>query len=453
MSSPGFNAEDLGARVAAAAENCRVVLESSPAERWEVFAKTSLTRQTELVNSQLHHTVEVEEHGIGLRSWDGSRAGFAAVSGFGPDAAQQLVESAHRGALPAADPMPPQRFLGSNPIPSGPAMPPPGWAQHVAGELGLAMAGLTRNGLELNRTIAQEGRFRWLLTTGDGWSAEDERMVSSLLIEIIIGERSGTWREWVHIADPESFDAGAVANRIGNRALLTGHRVTTDQGLHDLILHPEVSAHLLASVSPLFVATDEAGDPLPGLLDPDGLLASWPLTIVDDRTDPGAPVVSPCDGEGLPARRTLLLEEGAPRHRLASWADARRFDEVPRGGAVRLSYRDRPASGSANLRVETDDGVPAGELLSASRRALYLLRPLAPVVCDPANDTYSLVASGVWLERQRVRGWQPVVELTGGLGTLLRRIDAVGTDLAWYQTAAGMVGAPSLLIRRQPVVG
>jgi PmbA protein len=214
-----------------------------------------------------------------------------------------------------------------------------------------------------------------------------------------------------------------------------------------------MTAQLIAAISPLFLATAIESDPLPGLLDRDGLLSAYALTVVDDRSDPTAPVVSPCDGEGLPARRTLLLEEGAPRHRVASFADAHRFDEVPRGGAVRLSYRDRPATGLVNLKVLTEDGMPAAELLSASRKALYLLRPLAPVVCDFNNNTYSLIASGVWLDRQRLHGWHPVVELSGGLGTLLRRIDAVGTDLCWYQTPQGFVGAPSLLVRRQPVVG
>ena len=138
---------------------------------------------------------------------------------------------------------------------------------------------------------------------------------------------------------------------------------------------------------------------------------------------------------------------------MASWADAIRFDELPRGGAVRRSYRDRPTTGLGNLRVLTDEGMAAGELLAASDRSLYLLRPLAPVVCDLAGDHYSLIASGVWIEHQRVRGWHPVVELRGSIGALLRRVDAVGTDACWYETPCGFVGAPSLLIRRQPVVG
>lgn len=445
--------DDLPAGLARITGICRGLLEAERTTRWEVFAKSSLTRETELVDGRLQRSIEIEESGIGVRIWDGTRTGFAAASGLGTSAGRTAVEAARAGAAPGVDPMPPQRLLGTTAVSSGPKMPPRGWAQHIAGELGLALATLSGGGLRLGRAIVQEGRYGWSLQTAEEWSAEHRRTVASILVEVLVGDRPGTWREWVHIADPATFDAEAVAGRIGNRALLTRHRVVTDQGLHDLLLHPEVSAQLLAAISPLFLASPIDVDPLPGLLSRDGLLAAFALTIVDDRSDPTAPVVGPCDGEGLPARRTLVLEEGAPRHRVASFADARRFNEIPRGGAVRFSYRDRPSTGLANLRVLTDDGMAAGKLLTASDRALYLLRPLAPVRCDLANDTYSLIASGVWLDHQRVRGWHPVVELCGSLGTLLRRIDAVGTDLCWFQTPQGFVGAPSMLIRRQPVVG
>ncbi|MCU0234345.1 MAG: metallopeptidase TldD-related protein, partial [Thermoanaerobaculales bacterium] len=60
---------------------------------------------------------------------------------------------------------------------------------------------------------------------------------------------------------------------------------------------------------------------------------------------------------------------------------------------------------------------------------------------------------GVWLDGREVRGWHPVVELRGSLGRLLQRIEAVGNDRRWFQSGRGFVGAPSLLIRRQRVVG
>jgi predicted Zn-dependent protease len=101
----------------------------------------------------------------------------------------------------------------------------------------------------------------------------------------------------------------------------------------------------------------------------------------------------------------------------------------------------------------TGGGSAATDLLGSADRALYLLRPLASVTIDPSTDSYRLIASGVWLAGRTVRGWHPVVELRGSLGRLLRCIEAVGTDLRWFQTSRGFVGAPSLLVRRQPVVG
>jgi PmbA protein len=192
-------------------------------------------------------------------------------------------------------------------------------------------------------------------------------------------------------------------------------------------------------------------EPVASLLDRDGCLASPALTLVDDRLDPGAPITGPCDGEGMPARRTLLLERGVPRHRLTSYRDAAALGEAPQGGALRLSYRDYPATGIANLKVATERGLPSRELLERAGRALYLLRPLAPILVDYRRDSCRIVAAGVWLDGQAVRGRHPVVELVGSLGTLLRRIDAVGTDAQWFQTERGCVSAPSILVRRQRV--
>ena len=233
----------------------------------------------------------------------------------------------------------------------------------------------------------------------------------------------------------------------------TRRRVTTDSGLRDLILHPEVTAQLIAAIAPLFVATHPDDDRLSDLLDPNGQLATPALTVTDDRCDHEAPITGPCDGEGMASKTTLLLDGGVPRHRLASYRDATRCSEPTHGGALRLSYRDYPGTATANLAIDTRSGVAAARLLESADRALYLLRPVSEVDVDFAGDNYRIVASGVWLDGPKVRGWHPVVELQGSLGRLLRRIDAVGNDRRWFQTARGFVGAPSLLIRRQPVVG
>jgi predicted Zn-dependent protease len=437
------------------ASAARDLLAGAGVERWEVFAKASSTRRVEVHPDVPPESMTVEELGVAVRTFHDGRAGFGAASGGPLDAARRAVEGAISSEVPSpVDPIPPPRLLGVTEIAAPRTLAPAGWAAHVCDQLAASITETSGGALRLRRSVVQEGAYQWLLTTREEFRAEHENASTSLLAEVQLDdERSGVWREWAHIAAPLSYDPTSLAERIANRVLLSRHRLTSDSGLRDLILDPEVTSELLSALSPLFLARPTDRDPLPGLLDRNGELATSTISIVDDRVDPGAPITGPCDGEGLPAMRTLLVESGVPRHRLASWRDSVSCSEIPRGGALRLSYRDYPSTGFANLRIVPDDGLPPGRLLEIADRALYLLRPLAPPWLDPVTDAYRIIASGVWLRGTTVRGWHPVVELRGSISRLLRRIDAVGADPTWFQTDRGCVAAPTLLVRRQPVVG
>ena len=442
-------------RLRSAAATARDVLARSGPCRWEVFTKASVTREVEVAPGSAPRELQVEEMGVAVRTARGGRAGFAAASGLEADAARRAIAGALavEQELPF-DPLPPPHLLAA--ADTGPirGLPPRGWAHHVGEQLEKSVAAISGGRLHLRRCLFQEGTFSWLMQTGEGFVATFDGAACSLLTEVQPAKgRGGVWREWHHVADPAGLDPAAAARRIADRALLVQGRLATGSGLVNLILAPEVAARLLTALSPLLVVCRDRRDPLSKLLDSTGRLASDELTLLDDRLDPEAPIAGPCDGEGLPAARTLLVERGIPRHRLASYRDALAFGEIPHGGALRLSYRDYPSTGIANLRVSTEHGSPPAELLRDAGAALYLLRPLAPVLADLAAGSYRIVASGVWLDNGRVRGWHPVVELRGSLTRLLGRIEAVGTDLAWFQADRGAVGAPSLLIGSQPVMG
>jgi len=308
--------------------------------------------------------------------------------------------------------------------------------------------------LAVVRIEIQEGAFSWTLTTAEGFTATHHDVTCSMLVEVAdMDGEGGVWRDWSWVPDSEQLDPRREASRISDRVLLRACPGSARTGVRDVLLHNEVGAHLLTALAPLFIASPGRPDPLPGLVDQEGRLASRALTVVDDRAGERGPLSGPCAGEGMPSRIMTLVEEGVPRHRAASFRDAVLCEEQPRGGALRISYREAPRGGLANLLVETADGVAPGELLASSDRLLYLLRPVGPVEADLDGDRYRLVASGLSLRDGRLDAWHPVVELSGGLGRLLRRIEAVGTDLRWFQTSDGFVGTPSLLVRRQPVVG
>jgi PmbA protein len=441
-------------RLNQATATARDLLTHSPSERWEVYAKGSFTREVAVVPATGLEVIHSEETGLGVRVSLAGHTGFAAAAGLDPAATRSAVEGALANRVPSPlDPIPPAPLLGTTKVPHKPLLPPQGWAAWAADQLVHSLQ-VHDSQLRLLRAVFQEGAYAWLLTTGDDFVASFEGAACSLLIEVAVGgNAAGTWREWFPITNPEAFDPPAVAAQIANRILLTRVPAMVDTGLRDVIFHSEVTAQLLAALVPFFLATHEDSDALPKMLSRDGQLASHCLTLIDHRADHTAPLFGPCDGEGLPARRTLLIENGIPRHRIASYRDAVLCGEQPRAGALRLSYRDYPVSGIASLQVVAEQGHRASDMLADAERALYLLRPLGPVVIDPQSDTIQVVGSGVWLEGGRVRGWQPVVELRVGIGQLLRRIEAVGTDLAWYQTERGLIRAPSLLVRRQNVVG
>jgi len=440
-------------RLHRAAAQTRDLVEYAGADRWEFFAKASYTREVEVKTGGGLVVSHAEEMGVAVRTRRRRSSGFAAASGLEADAPRRAVDGALASELDAeSDPLPPRRLLAAVAHPDPPPLPPEGWASHAADELARSMAASFGERLNLSRCVVQEGAYGWVLTTGDGFVAAHLATACSIAVATRAGQSAMIWNDLRLLTDPESFDAESLVAGIGNRALLTLAEPMSDSGLKDVLLHPEVTAHFLAGLLPLFCSTSPETDPLPQLLDRSGLLTSPVLSLADDRTDRSAPTGGPCDGEGLPSRRILLLERGVPRHRLACYRDAVVHGETPRGGAVRYSYRDYPETGAANLVVDVTEGDNPGELLARTDRVLYLLRPMAAVAVNTADDTYRLLATGVWLHRGRVMGLQPVVELRGSLGHLLRRIEAVGTDLSWHQTAAGLVAAPSLLIRRQPIV-
>lgn len=445
----------LEARLWEAAAMARDVLEHSRAERWEFFAKASRHFEITARGGRSDRLRRVEETGVAVRTLRAGRSGFAAGSGLGVDAARRAVDGAASAARPVAtDPLPPDHLLTTVDEVKGRPAVDEDWLRQALAEIGHSLREIGGDRLEIPSVAARAGRFGAILAGSGGFVAGWGDAAAELVVELRLpGSARGTWRERCRLPGPEDFDARRVAAALTSRALLTLARTTADQGLKDLLLHPEVSAHLLAALAPVLLVMPPDDDPLPRLLDRHGALAARAITLVDTRIDPDGPWRAPCDGEGLGSARTLLVEEGVPRHRTGCYRDAVATGDAPRGGAVRVSYRDPPRSGLSGLRLETGGGCAPAQLLEQAGRALYLLRPLAPVECDLAADSYRIVASGVWLDRGAVVGWHPVVELRGGLGRLLRRISAVGTDRTWYDTPAGPVGASSLLVRRQPVLG
>jgi len=170
------------------------------------------------------------------------------------------------------------------------------------------------------------------------------------------------------------------------------------------------------------------------------------FTVVDDGRLPGRVGSRPFDGEGLPTRRTVVLEDGVLTSYLLDTYSARKLGLRSTGNASR-SLGQPPGVGPTNFHVVPGPHSPA-EIIASVRSGLYVTELIGFGVNLVTGD-YSRGAAGLWIEDGRLA--YPVEEITiaGNLLDMLAGIEMVGSDLTWR----GAFAAPTLKLRRMTVAG
>ena len=175
-------------------------------------------------------------------------------------------------------------------------------------------------------------------------------------------------------------------------------------------------------------------------------VASEQVTIVDDGTLPGLFGTSPFDDEGVPSRRTVVIERGVLRSFLLNTYTARKLGLKTTGNAAR-GITGNASVGHGNLFLEKGQR-SAEEIVRGISKGLYVTELIGSGVNIVTGD-YSRGAAGLWIENGEFA--YPVSEITvaSNLGQMLMEIEAVGSDLDFR----GSVASPTLVIREMTVSG
>jgi PmbA protein len=175
-------------------------------------------------------------------------------------------------------------------------------------------------------------------------------------------------------------------------------------------------------------------------------LASPLVTIVDDPLVPRGLGSRPFDGEGLPSRRTVVVERGVLASYLLDTYSARRLGLEATGHAAREDGGGVTV-GYTNLYLEPGPWAPE-EILRTVGRGLYVTELIGFGVNFTTGD-YSRGAVGYWIEDGELA--YPVEEITiaGNLRRMLGDVEMVGRDLSFRDQTA----APTLKIARMTVAG
>jgi PmbA protein len=409
--------------------------------RFEVFARLGESLHVTRSQDGSLERRETRELGVACRVAAGGRTGFAAAAGSAARAGRQAALAALDTMLPAPDPLPPVAVLGTSgsDLPHAPADAEA--RELFARELAAACAAEASR-VTVVQTRLLSGRSTSALATGEGFVAR--ATAGGAVVELLLAPPTGPWRH-CHFAAPSLADLQpeTLARRAIEASLLATRGDPPPRQLADVLLAPAVAAPLVVALAQHLAREPDDGDPFARAR----VSAAWHL--VDERPGPAGLLPLPWDGEGLPARRLVLIAGGRVRERFATWERAQRHGEQP-GGAVRSSYRHPPRPGPANLVVLSPTATRQPDLLAQLGNGFYLALPAGPVRIDQATGHFAIRTAAVAVRGGRAVTAHPLVDLRGSFRRLLRGLAATGGDAESFSLASA-VTTPSLLFHRLEV--
>jgi PmbA protein len=175
-------------------------------------------------------------------------------------------------------------------------------------------------------------------------------------------------------------------------------------------------------------------------------VASDLVTVIDDGTLPGLFGTSPFDDEGVPSRRTTVIERGVLKSYLLNTYAARKLGMKTTGNASR-GLTGNAGIGHGNFFLEA--GVQTPEQILAGIPNGFYVTELMGFGVNIVTGDYSRGAAGLWIRNGELAFAVSEVTIAGNLIEMLRGIEAVGNDLEFR----GSVAAPTIKIGEMTVGG
>jgi PmbA protein len=262
-------------------------------------------------------------------------------------------------------------------------------------------------------------------------------------------QRDGWWTGARRMADLDSPES--VGKEAARRALrrLGARKVPTQRV--PIVFAPEVARSLIGSV--FEAASGDAiwrhASYLAGKLGTQ--IAAPSLTIVDDNAmllpnGAGGFGSSPFDGEGLPSRRTIIVQNGVLQTWLLNTYTARKLGMKSTHNASR-GLAGTPGIGCGNLYLEPGTLTP-DQIIDEVQAGLYVTG-LMGFGTNTVTGDYSRGATGLWIENGQLTHAVEEVTIAGNLAEMLMNVTAIGNDLVFR----GSVASPTFRIDGMTLAG
>lgn len=421
----------------------------------EAFLVHSRELSIEVNSGAVETLKQATQTGVGIRVFDGKRMGFAYTTQLQKSAIDRLVSEASRMAAFSS----PDDYYG---LPDG---------RQIYQTMEIADCSIHTVPLEAKIELA----------------CEAERIARGCHPSIKVVDRAGyqEHERTILVVNNYHLHAYAQANYCGLHVSLaavnddetqSGFAYTLQRGINSLdpeMVGVEAANRALRGLNARAIASG----PLPCIIDSQmvtrflGLLApslqadmvqkgksmlagktgeivfSPCLQLMDDATCEAGMAGFPFDGEGVASQKHQVVDQGVLLGFLYDTYTAKREGGRSTGNAVR-SFRGLPTVGSTNLMI-----APGSKSAEALRdgivKGLYVTELMGMHTANPITGEFSLGAAGIMIERGELTYPVRGITIAGNLLTMLREVDAVGSDWQIY----GSKAAPSLRCKSLNIAG
>jgi len=426
----------------------------------EAYVSREGGREVRVHGGEVESLTAATQSGVGVRAWSGHRVGYA----FGTDLSEAGVRAIAARAAEAAAVADEDEFA-SPPQPAefealaGLSDPSVGeWETARVAELALevertALAADERL-VGVETAIYADSEEQTAIASSVGLAGEYETSTCYAYLQAL-AEGEGARETGLGFGlsrGPGGLDPEAIGAEGAARALEMIGAAKPESRSCPVVLDETVAASFVGLIGGALSAkaVQRGRSPFAGRLDE--TVASDAFALHDDGRDPAGPASAPFDAEGVPRRRTALIEDGRLRSYLFDTYTANREGASSTGNAARQGYRSLPSVSTSNL-VVAPGSLTLEALLAAAGEGVYVtdVAGLHSGV-NPVTGVFSVGASGRMIRNGALA--EPVREFTiaGELAGMLGAVSAAGAEARWVPFG-GSVSTPPLLIAEMAISG
>jgi len=275
------------------------------------------------------------------------------------------------------------------------------------------------------------------IASSDGFLAEDDRVYTSFIIQVIAGQDGIVQTGYEAIGGFTGFelfeeeDIEALTIKAANRSVMMLSARKAPAGRMPVVISSRAGGTMIHEAIGHGLEADLAQQ---GLSIFSGKLgeqvASELITVIDDATLPGKRGSFRFDDEGTPSQRTVLVDKGILMSYMYDRLTAMKEGRQSTGNGRRESYQSRPIPRMTNTFIAPGASDPE-EIIRSVDQGLLVEKMGGGQVNTVTGDFVFDVQEGYLIRNGKkdelVRG----ATLTGNGPQILRSIDMAGTDLGF----------------------